>query len=80
MASALPPIASDKDRCDALVALYKALRDHLVPPAGHLVGFNYWGGWEGQDTSIVDKVGDKYFLNFRGQILQTFFMNNGGVW
>lgn len=56
---------------------YSAIRDNLVAPNGHLIGFNYWGGWESQNTSIVTKTGSGassvYSLNFRGKILQFYF-------
>jgi hypothetical protein len=66
-----------------LINFYKALRDNLVPNNGHLVGFNYWGGWEGQNTSLLIKSGSgasaTYSLNFRGRILQAFFKNPSGI-
>ncbi len=69
-----------------LVAFYKTIRDNLVTPNGGstgLVGFNYWGGWEGQNTSLLVKTGSgvtaRYSLNFRGKILRDFYLNDGGV-
>lgn len=60
-----------------LNSFYSAIRDNLVTPNGHMIGFNYWGGWEAQNTSILDKTGSgagsNYTLNFRGVILQTYF-------
>lgn len=67
-----------------LLAFYKTIRDNLVTPNGGstgLVGFNYWGGWEGQNTSLLVKTGSgpsaTYALNFRGEILREFFINDG---
>lgn len=61
---------------------YSAIRDNLVTPNGHLIGFNYWGGWEGQNTSILNKSGSGdssvYTPNFRGDILRTYFI--GPYW
>ncbi len=62
-----------------LIDFYKAYRDNLVPTK--LIGFNYWGGWENQNTSILWKTGSgagsQYFLNTRGQILAAFYKGNG---
>lgn len=58
---------------------YQAIRDNLVEPNGKMIGFNYWGGWEDQNTSIVTKTGSGassiYTLNFRGEILKKYFTN-----
>ncbi len=60
-----------------LISFYAAIRDNLCPPYGHMIFFNYWGGWEGQNTSIVDKAGSGassvYTLNFRGEVLKDYF-------
>lgn len=62
---------------------FKAVRDNLVTPNGHLIGFNWWGGWEGQDTSLVIKSGSgassTYKLNAMGKMLAAFFINDGGM-
>lgn len=67
-----------------LVTFYEAITHNLVSPNGHLIGFNYWGGWEGQNTSILDKVGSgassQYSLNFRGEILKTYFTTPNYKW
>lgn len=51
--------------------------------AGKISGFNYWGGWEDQNTSILYKVGSgsnsQYFPNWRGQMLANFYKGNGGM-
>ncbi len=67
-----------------LTAFYKTIRDNLVTPNGGatgLIGFNYWGGWEGQNTSLLKKTGSGpkavYSLNFRGTLLREFFLNDG---
>ncbi|HEX9503624.1 MAG TPA: hypothetical protein VF974_04870 [Patescibacteria group bacterium] len=71
---------TEENRLAFLIQFYKSLRDSLVSPNGHLVGFNNWGGWEGQNTSLLYKDSDgKYQLNARGKILQSFFINNGGT-
>lgn len=69
-----------------LLSFYKTIRDNLVTPNGGstpLVGFNYWGGWEGQNTSLLIKTGSGvsavYSLNFRGKILRDFFINDGAI-
>lgn len=50
--------------------------------AGKVTGFNYWGGWEEQNTSILKKTGSGsssvYTPNWRGQILSTF-LRGGGI-
>lgn len=66
------------------IAFLKALRDNLVNTTPQkLKGFNYWGGWENQNTSILWKTGSgassHYFPNWRGQILRDFFINDGRV-
>lgn len=57
----------------------KALK--VLVDAGKLVGYNYWGGWENQNTSIFYKTGSgassQYYLNWRGQMLAAFFISNG---
>jgi hypothetical protein len=66
-----------------LIQFYKAVRDGLVTPNGHMVGFNYWGGWENQDTAICIKTGSGsssvYTLNAMGKILAAFYTNVGGM-
>lgn len=63
-----------------LIRFYKAYKDNLVD-TNKLLGFSYWGGWEGQNTSLLWKTGSgassQYFLNSRGQILAAFFKGNG---
>lgn len=60
-----------------LTSFYAAIQANLVYPRGHMIGFNYWGGWEGQNTSILTKIGSGassvYALNFRGELLKQFF-------
>ncbi len=60
-----------------LNSFYTMIKDNLATPKGPMIGFNYWGGWEGQNTSILDKTGSGassvYTLNFRGQILKNYF-------
>jgi hypothetical protein len=83
--AALPSSAEQSPEAWAhwLIQFYKALRDNLVPDNGHLIGFNYWGGWEGQNTSILSKTGSGasavYSLNFRGKLLAAFFKSEGGM-
>jgi hypothetical protein len=63
-----------------LIQFYKGYRDHLITPNGHLVGFNYWGGWEGQNTSLLYKdTNGKYQLNARGKVLAAFYSSQGGM-
>ncbi len=66
-----------------LITFYKAIRDSVITPAGHMTGFNYWGGWEGQDTSILIKSGSgasaTYSLNAMGKILAAFYRNSSGA-
>lgn len=64
------------------IAFLKAIRDGLVNTTPQkLIGFNYWGGWESQNSSILIKTGSgpssQYSLNWRGQILRNFFINDG---
>lgn len=41
---------------------------------GFLIGFNYWGGWADQNTSILDQNADgTYQLNGQGLILAKYF-------
>lgn len=48
--------------------------------AGKVIGFNYWGGWENQNTSVLYKTGSgagsQYFPNWRGQMLANYFKGN----
>jgi len=66
-----------------LIRLFKLMRDNLVPPNGHMIGFAWWGGWDGQDTALFYKTGSgassQYFPNFHGLLLASFFKNNGGT-
>jgi hypothetical protein len=79
---AIPNFSKIEDRLHYLIQFYKNYRDSLVD-TNKLLGFTYWGGWEGQNTSIVYKTGSgassQYFLNARGKILQAFFKNQGGM-
>lgn len=66
------------------IAFLKAVRDNLVNTTPQkLCGFNYWGGWENQNSSILYKTGtgdsSQYFPNWRGQILRDFYINDGRV-
>lgn len=49
--------------------------------AGKVIGYNFWGGWENQNTSLFYKTGSgassQYYLNWRGQMLAAFFISNG---
>lgn len=73
---------SYENRLDYLRRFYKGIRDSLVD-TGKMNFFNYWGGWEGQNTSLLYKTGSgassQYYLNARGKILQAFFTNQGGI-
>jgi hypothetical protein len=64
------------DRVVAIRALLNQIYDDLVIP-GVLEEFNLWGGWEEQNTSIVNKTGSgsgsAYSLNELGTELQSFF-------
>lgn len=76
-------IKTIQQRQQYLKNLYKAMRDQLVTPNGHMIMFCYWGGWEGQDTSLLYKTGSgassQYFLNARGQMLASFFRGESGT-
>lgn len=66
-----------------LINFYRGLRDNVISPNGHLVGFCNWGGWEGQNTSLLYKTGSgataQYFPNFRGQILASYYKTSTGM-
>lgn len=70
-----------EEHLNFLLNFFKAVRDNLVPPFGHMIGFNFWGGWEGQDTSLLIKSGSgsssTYRLNAMGKLLADFYINNG---
>ncbi|MGE0126678.1 MAG: hypothetical protein AB7U82_01140 [Blastocatellales bacterium] len=74
--------ATIEKRLAWLIRYYKAVRDNLVDP-GKMVGYNYWGGWEGQNTSLLYKTGSgassQYFLNARGKILAAFLKSQAGI-
>jgi hypothetical protein len=74
--NAMPAFASLNiyDRLNFLQQFYKSIQTNLVD-TGKLIGYNYWGGWEGQNTSILIKTGSNYTLNARGKMLQAFFNN-----
>ncbi len=77
--SAMPANTTDTEAAWTayLTAFYAGLNANLVYPKGNMIGFNYWGGWELQNTSIVTKTGSGassvYTLNFRGNLLKNFF-------
>lgn len=74
---AIPTPANIAARLTYLVEFYKQYRDNLVK-RNILTGFNYWGGWEAQNTSILLKTGSDYFLNARGKILAKFLNFDDG--
>lgn len=73
-------VITPEDRYSFLINFYKGYRDNLISPNGKMIGFNYWGGWEGQNTSILYKDSNgKYQLNARGKILQSFYKSSRGT-
>lgn len=78
--NATPSYSTIEQRMHYLIQFYKAYRDNLVPPNGHMTGFSFWGGWEGQNTSLLYKDGNgKYQLNAWGQMLKNFYLTPGSV-
>jgi len=72
---AIPAVSNIQERLAYLRQFYNAHRDYVVNN-GKMIGFNYWGGWEGQNTSILYKDSNgKYKLNARGIILKNYFRN-----
>lgn len=75
-------VVTIEDRMWYLINFYKSVRDNLVD-TGKMDFFNYWGGWEGQNTSILNKTGSGassvYSLNARGKILQAFYTYQDGI-
>jgi hypothetical protein len=76
--SAIPTPANIAARLSYLVDFYSEYRDNLVDTSV-LIGFNYWGGWSAQNTSLllIDSNGN-YQLNARGEILQKFYTTEAG--
>jgi hypothetical protein len=79
---ALPTVTTIEERLAYLNRFYKAHRDSEVD-TNKLIGFFYWGGWEGQNTSLLIKTGSgassQYTLNARGKTLAAFFKSQGGM-
>ena len=75
---ALPSFPTREGRLHFIIQKYKNYRDSLVD-TNKLRGYNKWGGWEGQNTSILYKDGNEYKLNAEGKILAAFFKNQGGM-
>jgi hypothetical protein len=69
-------------RAATLRSLFDLMYSNLVL-TGKLEEFNLWGGWEDQNTSIVNKTGSGagsvYTLNELGLEVQRFFDNIAGV-
>lgn len=60
-----------------VISLWKHYTEALVN-SGKLIGYNYWGGWEAQNTSLLYKdTNGKYQLNSRGKILASFYRGSG---
>jgi len=82
--NAMPSVdaATIEKRLAWQIRFYKAIRDSLVDP-GKMTGYNAWGGWEGQNTSLLYKTGSgassQYFLNARGKLLAAFFKSQAGM-
>lgn len=82
LSNAIPTnIKTIEDRMSYLIRFYTAVRDSLVNN-GKMNYFNYWGGWDAQNTSLFIKTGTGasavYALNARGKILANFFKGDGG--
>lgn len=75
-------ISTIEERMRYLLNFYKDYQSGLVDN-NKMNYFNYWGGWEGQNTSLLIKTGSGassvYTLNARGKILQAFFKNSNGM-
>jgi hypothetical protein len=65
-------------RLNFLNQLYATVTNHLVN-TGKLIGFNFWGGWSGQNTSILWDDSGTYRLNARGKALANYYINNSGL-
>ncbi len=76
--NALPSQGNIHDRWHYLIRFYKQYRDTVVAN-NILSGFNYWGGWEGQNTSLLWLDGSTFRLNGDGRILANFYIGNGGM-
>lgn len=76
---ALPTPTTINERLGYLSAFYTMLRDNFVNNQ-KMVGFNYWGGWSGQNTSLLyaNSAGN-LDLNARGKMLSNFYRNDSNI-
>lgn len=77
--NATPTLTNIDARMNYLVKFYKTVRDQLVD-TGMMTGFNNWGGWAGQNTSLLYLDGNgNYQLNAWGQMLAAFYKSHAGL-
>jgi len=69
---------SESQRTSYLNEMYAVLQK-LVDD-GVLIGFNYWGAWDGDWEGILDDLGNnQYAINARGQLVANLFAANGSA-
>lgn len=75
----LPAFPSHEGRMHYRIQFYKTYRDTYVDTS-KMAGYSEWGGWEGQNTSILYLDSSSNFqLNSEGKILAAFFKNQTGM-
>jgi hypothetical protein len=60
----------ETERLAYLIDFYTMLAGLAV--SGILIGFNYWGGWEGSAEGILEETGGLWSLGSRGLLLKRF--------
>lgn len=78
--NALPAnVLTIDQRLNWLIQFYFRISQYCVD-TGKLVGFNYWGGWDAQNTSIMLIDGtSNYQPNARGKILAQYYSNQANL-
>lgn len=76
--NATPSFSNIEARLFYLIKFYQAYTTSLVD-VGKMTAFNWWGGWDAQNTSLLYKDGNgKYQLNAWGQLLANFYKSHTG--
>lgn len=68
---------SQSARTAYLQSIYSVLQK--LVNEGKVIGFNYWGGWEGPGEGIVNHDSSGFHLNYAGELLKNFFTGNTAV-
>ncbi len=69
-------ISSYEDACLYLMQMMAAMRNGVIDTA-KMDGVSNWGLWSGQNSSIVTYSNGHYYLNYVGQVNQSFYRSGG---